>query len=58
MYMFGEDFRNTVGYLMNIYILVIVAFVGYNFVKDTERVIYWKRHNLQRGEYFDTSTQY
>ena len=56
--MSGEDFRKIMGYLMNIYILVIVAFVGFNFVKDTERVIYWKRHNLQRGEYFDTSTQY
>ena len=57
-YMFGDNFREILGYLMNIYILVIVAFVGWNFVKDTQQVIYWKRHNMERGEYFDNSTQY
>ena len=57
-YMFGEDFREMLGYLMNIYIVVIVAFVGWNFVKDTQQVIYWRRHNMERGEYFDNSTQY
>ena len=56
--MFGENFREILGYLMNIYIVVMVAFVGWNFVKDTQQVIYWRRHNIQRGEFFDNSIQY
>ena len=56
--MIGKDFREILGYVMNIYLLVIIAFVGYNFVADTERIIYWKRHNIQKGESFDNSTQY
>ena len=50
--MFGMDFREILGYLMNIYILAMVVFVGYHFISDTERILYWKRHNIQKGEPF------
>ncbi len=52
-----ESFRDLLGILMNIYILAMIAFVSYNFLRDTNRVIYWKRHNLQRGESFGDNNQ-